>query len=647
MKKWSTVLWVVFVAMALGSGVTLFFKSGPGLDDFQVATINGKKVSYANYRRSFNDVQERINSLREYARMIGISDEMLLKSLFGASDPYQMALDRCIKDELVDQVKDSLSIKIDPDYFKEEFLKLIPRNFIDQEGSLNMEAYQAYLGRLSTTPVEYEKNKENEIKRSLVERIVGASSYTPSYLLQEEFEESHAQKSFSVAEFALDSFLQKAKTNVPTDQQLMEFFEKRKDRYREPDKKKAWYCSISANEYAKNIDITEEAVQSFYEKNKSALFRIAPKIKVRRILVRVSADHMASEAMKKAQTIYEQAKQKPNEFADLAKLHSEDKESAKNGGLIDFFSSGSYDRDFERAAFRLNEPGQISDIVRTASGYEIIQLVERVKASEKSLESVQEEIVNTLKAKRALTKLKSDLEIMHQKAKTDDNAVEAFVKSLGLNKKDSVWLTKDDAEIKNVTGVLAKHLFSRGEKQAKTGYFFNNGVYVIYQLVDSQASFIPKFADIKSTVLEHYYKNTAKNDLKAVIKEIKFGVFNKKASFAQLAKKHGIKLIDTGLVKKGDTISSLKNAGELTAEMFGLTSPEQLLQHKNKDVYYLAQVQEVKPFDKEEYLKTQAKMGSEQKIMNNAQQMRAFIASLQRNATIDVDKTVLKGQQGS
>ncbi|QQR49331.1 peptidylprolyl isomerase [bacterium] len=383
------------------------------------------------------------------------------------------------------------------------------------------------------------------------------------------------------------------------------------------------------------------------KKTKLHSFELRPKIKVRRFLVKVSSDSMAPEALKKAQSFYEQVKQKPQGFADLAKEHSEDKESARNGGLLDFFSSGSYDRDFERAAFRLTDPNQISDIVRTASGYEIVQLVERLKASEKPLEDVQEEIVNTLKAKRSLTKLKSDLEVMMQKAKSDNSVVDQFIKDFKLDKKESDWLTKDDAEVKNVTGVLAKHLFSRSEKQSKIGYFFNSGVYVIYHLVDAQKSFVPKLEDIKSKVLEHYYKNTAKNNLKAVIKEIKFTVFNKKMTFEEGVKKHNIKLIYTGFVKKDDVVSSLKNAGNLNKEMFALTSPEQLFQYRHGDMYYLVQMQEAKSADKEDSAKMQAKSGAEHKVINNAQQMRAFIASLQRNATIDIDKTVLKGHQGS
>ncbi|QQR49332.1 hypothetical protein IPF37_00595 [bacterium] len=131
------------------------------------------------------------------------------------------------------------------------------------------------MSRLSTTPAEYEKSKENEIQRSVVERIIGASNYTPLYVLREDFEETHARKSFNVAEFKLDSFVREAKKTAPTDQQLADFFEKRKNRYQEPDKKKAWYCSVSANDYAQNMEITEDAIQSFYEKNKTALFRIA------------------------------------------------------------------------------------------------------------------------------------------------------------------------------------------------------------------------------------------------------------------------------------------------------------------------------------------------------------------------------------
>ncbi|MCQ2384909.1 MAG: peptidylprolyl isomerase [Paludibacteraceae bacterium] len=65
------------------------------------------------------------------------------------------------------------------------------------------------------------------------------------------------------------------------------------------------------------------------------------------------------------------------DFTILARLYSEDEESAKQGGDLGFFGRGMMVAPFSNVAFSLSEPGKVSRVVETEFGYHIIQLVER------------------------------------------------------------------------------------------------------------------------------------------------------------------------------------------------------------------------------------------------------------------------------
>lgn len=65
------------------------------------------------------------------------------------------------------------------------------------------------------------------------------------------------------------------------------------------------------------------------------------------------------------------------EFSTLARLYSEDPESAKRGGELGFMGKGLLLPEFANVAFNLNDPKRVSKIVETEYGYHIIQLIEK------------------------------------------------------------------------------------------------------------------------------------------------------------------------------------------------------------------------------------------------------------------------------
>ncbi|MEG2067957.1 MAG: peptidylprolyl isomerase [Tannerellaceae bacterium] len=65
------------------------------------------------------------------------------------------------------------------------------------------------------------------------------------------------------------------------------------------------------------------------------------------------------------------------EFSTLARLYSEDPESAKRGGELGFMGKGQLLPEFANVAFNLNDAKRVSKIVETEYGFHIIQLIEK------------------------------------------------------------------------------------------------------------------------------------------------------------------------------------------------------------------------------------------------------------------------------
>ena len=95
----------------------------------------------------------------------------------------------------------------------------------------------------------------------------------------------------------------------------------------------------------------------------------------RHILVRTNEIVSETDARRRLTDLRERVVTGGANFADLARLHSEDG-SAARGGDLDWVYPGDTVPDFERAMNAL-KPGEISEPVKTPFGWHLIQVLER------------------------------------------------------------------------------------------------------------------------------------------------------------------------------------------------------------------------------------------------------------------------------
>ncbi len=125
----------------------------------------------------------------------------------------------------------------------------------------------------------------------------------------------------------------------------------------------------------------EAEAKNYYDQHKSE-FTGLERIKVAHILVKEQAQ---------AEQILAQLK-KGADFGQLAREVSLDTTSGKTGGEMGYFSKGEMVPEFEKSAFALTTPGQLSEPVKTAFGFHIIKLIDKKAAGEKSFEEAKADI---------------------------------------------------------------------------------------------------------------------------------------------------------------------------------------------------------------------------------------------------------------
>lgn len=102
-------------------------------------------------------------------------------------------------------------------------------------------------------------------------------------------------------------------------------------------------------------------------------------IETAHILLRVGSkdSEEIKEAQKnKADSIYNILEQ-GGDFAELARLYSQDKGTASKGGILPVAGPGSFVKEFEEAAYSLQNNGEISKPILSPFGYHIIKMINR------------------------------------------------------------------------------------------------------------------------------------------------------------------------------------------------------------------------------------------------------------------------------
>lgn len=162
--------------------------------------------------------------------------------------------------------------------------------------------------------------------------------------------------------------------------------------YREQLKDQIRQVKFINKEFRSNIKMSDEDVEAYYMQNKEK-FSGPVTHKLRIISFYLTEQDKKKEIEKKAKDVLAMA-QKGGDFAKLAKEYSQGP-NAQDGGDLGYVKVGEMDKAIEKAAAALNV-GEISDIIKTSTGFHIIQLADKRKAEPKPFSAVEDDIKNII-----------------------------------------------------------------------------------------------------------------------------------------------------------------------------------------------------------------------------------------------------------
>lgn len=143
------------------------------------------------------------------------------------------------------------------------------------------------------------------------------------------------------------------------------------------------------------VKVTDEDVKNYWQTHPQE-FRAGEEVRVRHIFFALPQDADAAERAR-VDAIAEKALARVKAGEDFGKVAREMSQgpSARESGELGWLKRGTVQPEVEKVAFAL-QPGQVSGLVRTRPGYQIIQVEERRGGGARPFDEVKEEVRDRL-----------------------------------------------------------------------------------------------------------------------------------------------------------------------------------------------------------------------------------------------------------
>lgn len=563
---------IVFIFWGVGTNI--------GNKRNMLATVNGVEIPYQDYQRNYDNAVENLR-----LQFGGSIPQGFLEGL----DLNRQVLNQLIQAEILRQGGIKMGITVSKLATQEEVMDM---EVFQTNGQFDLNRYRDILSQNRMTPASFEAGLQNDLLTRRVTDAIRGFALVADSQVDSRFAYASEEMKLAYAAVRSEDMADRVKID---EEELSAWYDEHKNSYLSEPKIRLQYLYFSFDDDLDQLTISDDAISAQYEADID-LYSTPEKRRASHILFRVmESDDAQTRADKKikAEEVLKLARE-GSDFAELARLYSEDP-SVANGGNLGFFSRGTMVESFDDAVFQM-QPGDISGVVETVFGFHVIRLEEVLPPSVRPLQEVREEIADRLKQK----------EVRGVTFKRASQAYEDIIRA----------------------GSLANYIADKGESVVQTDYFSRNDPpgppvsdpkflqgafslkkgelsslletergYAILFVNDLQEPQVPELASVRRQVEADYRRARSLELAKEQAETLLQAARDKKSLAAVLPPEIEIK--ESGFIRHTDPASAGEVPFQVVQEAFALTGvgglPEQPL--ALGDAFYLFELVEKRQGD--------------------------------------------------
>ena len=504
---------VVGIAFLVGSFLLYDVVGGNGVlgggDDAVAFEINGTKIQQREFE---NLVSGEVTRQQQQSRV---------RSQIEREEVEQQVLDLLISRQILLGSVQISDAEVEQ-YIRSDDNLLANYNSVQQTGNGDM--FRQYV-------------RSDLINQILLNQIRGLELVTDAEM-EDEYRRQNTKAKLKYIQFQHSGYNGAVKVD---DAEAQAYFEAHRENYEKGDEINLRFIKLDPKNF-----ITGEDLQAYYNEHRQE-FKTPEVVKARHILKKFpdnATDEQKTEVKAEAEKLLETVKAtiaKGEDFAELAKKHSEDAGSAPLGGALqgknpdlprgNYFARGEMVQPFEKAAFDELSPGEVSDLVESMFGYHIIKLEEKrpeeIQSFAQARSEINDKLIQIVGAEQAKTVAENvlfDVEIHdYEEAIQLDR-----YKDLSLTVQDTGFFTADDNNIPNIgwkrtytdvidytdyTDVIDPAFDMEVNVSTVSPNKKQNGdinAYFVLKVLEKKRATVPEFEEVKAQVIDDIKGEKAK-----------------------------------------------------------------------------------------------------------------------------------------
>lgn len=434
-------------------GVDYYFRSGdPRASD--VAMVGDQAVTQFEFDQALREQQDRMR------QQLGRNFD---PSLFESREVRLSILDQLVNQQLMLQKARKENFRV-PDVQLQQFIAALP--VFQEDGRFSPERYRELLAAQNMSPPMFESRVRQELLLSTLQDPVALGAIVARGSAERYVGLLEQQRLIALGAIDAEPFVKDVKVDGAD---VKAFHEANAKAFESPEQVRFEYVLLSQDALVAQVEVDPAEVRKSYEENVRAYTQPEER-RAAHILIAVRPDATDDEkaaARKKADEMAAQARAAPQRFAELAKAHSQDPGSAREGGDLGSFARGTMVKAFDDAVFAM-KPGEIGGPVQTEFGYHVIRVDAVSPARVRPYDEVKAQIDTDLRRQKSGQKFATAADQLQNLVYEQADSLAGAAKALGVEVKSSPLVTRTQAQaIAQGSAKFVQALFAPESLQSK------------------------------------------------------------------------------------------------------------------------------------------------------------------------------------